>query len=351
MRRLVGAYFFEHEWRAWPADEARAVASNLREIGVDSIVSESDTLRDDVIDAIRGEGLLWWAAVSLFSDHANANAVLDERPHLRPVLETGVVREQMEWYVGTIPTDERYTAERLSTVERLVRAHEIDGLVLDFARWPLHWEIECRSEAEPPLASYDAISLERFRAASGVAVPTYPAQQVAAWIAANAWTEWVAFRSTVITQTVAEAATRVRSVSNIPLGVFTVPLPPDELENLVGQRLSGLGEIVDYVFPMTYHAMLGRRPNWIRDIVAAHRSEAGKPALPVVQVDTRLGKQFGADWGDPVSEAEWSDVVLEALESSEGDGLIAFPGTDLLRRDRARALRLALDARGTGART
>jgi hypothetical protein len=345
MRGPVGAYLFEHEWRTWSSADARSFAAALREFGVDSLVSESDSLDAVLLDAVRGEGLRWWAAVSLFSDHANGNAVLTSNPELRPVLETGDAREQMEWYIGTIPSDERHTEERLAVIERLVRAHEPDGLILDFARWPLHWELECRPGAPRPLlSSYDEVTLRRFRDEANVDVPDLPAREAAAWIAAHAWSEWLDFRRDVITATVAEAARRARRDSwTAPVGVFTVPLPPRELELLVGQRLSDLGGVVDLVLPMTYHAILQRRPSWISQVVADHQRESGVPAVAVVQVDSTLGASFGADWGAPVTSEEWSAVVAEALASS-GCGMIAFPGSELLRPDRGLALRQALQA-------
>jgi hypothetical protein len=347
MRRIVGAYLFEHEWRSWSPEEARTFIGAVSELGVDSLVTESDTLDADLLDAVREAGLRLWAAVSLFSDHANANAVLDERPQLRPVLETGRLREPLEWYVGTIPTDDRYTAERLAVVEQLARAHEPDGLIVDFARWPLHWELECRPDAgQPPLSSYDEISLRRFREQTGVDVPDVGAANAARWIAAHAWRQWIDFRVATITAVIRDATERVRRHSpTMPVGVFTVPLHPDELELLVGQRLSELGEVVDLVFPMTYHAILHREPRWIGEIVQAHDREAGVPAIPVVQVDARLGAQFGADWGPSVPPEEWSAVLTETLDRSGETGLVAFPGSELLRPDRGPALRRAVAAR------
>ena len=85
-------------------------------------------------------GFRFYAGIACFSDHATNFGKVLERPDLWPVLETGERRPQMEWYVGITPTDRGHQQEILSTIRSVAATFPIDGLFLDFVRWPLHWE-------------------------------------------------------------------------------------------------------------------------------------------------------------------------------------------------------------------
>lgn len=132
MDPIIGAFIFPDVWQAWTEGEARDVLDALQGFGVNAIVTEAEIYRDDLIALAHAHGLRWFGGIVCFSDHANENRLLDDRPELWPIDETGRRRPQMEWYTGVTPTFDDYNASRLALAERLVRSHDLDGFFLDF---------------------------------------------------------------------------------------------------------------------------------------------------------------------------------------------------------------------------
>jgi hypothetical protein len=74
----------------------------------------------------------------------------------------------MEWYVGMSPTDRTRQEEALAEIKSIALNYPVDGVFLDFARWPLHWEIELRPGRGRPLDStFDPATLAKFEEATG----------------------------------------------------------------------------------------------------------------------------------------------------------------------------------------
>ena len=136
------------------------IAANF---GVNTITTESLTYRDDLIDLAHALDMRFVGGISCFSEHGGSNQLLHKRPELWPILETGEKRPLMEWYIGVTPTFDDYNQSRLDEIERIMRDHALDGMCLDFVRWPLHWELELRPGApEPFQSSFDLHTLARF---------------------------------------------------------------------------------------------------------------------------------------------------------------------------------------------
>jgi hypothetical protein len=113
----------------------------------------------------------------------------------------------MEWYVGMTPTDSRRQQQVLATIGSIARTYPVDGLFLDFVRWPLHWEIELRPGQRKPLdSSFDPATLVKFETAYG-ALPgdLKSIAAKAAWIRGIRLRDWIDFKCQVITDFVAKA--------------------------------------------------------------------------------------------------------------------------------------------------
>ena len=148
---IVGAFVFPTFWEN--SRRANSNLAHLRDCGVNAIMTESDTYELSTLDSTHKARLRFFASVACFSDHASNFRFLNQRRELWPVLENGKGRPQMEWYVGMSPTDRRRRAEALAEIKSIARTYPVDGIFLDFARWPLHWEIELRPRRDRPLNS------------------------------------------------------------------------------------------------------------------------------------------------------------------------------------------------------
>lgn len=350
MNQIIGAFIFPDVWNVWSQVEAHSILSRLRDFGVNAIFTESESYRDDLIRLSHQMGLLWFGGIACFSDHAHNNQLLSRRRELWPVDEEGKLRQPMEWYIGVTPTFENYNASRLELIEQLVRTHEFDGFMLDFIRWPVHWEVELRPGAPRPLqTSFDPHTLACFQTQTGINIPNNVPDTAsrARWILTHHDSEWTDFKCSVITQFVRAASTQIRSARDrdFVLGLYALPLPLNALESIAGQRLQDLASFVDVIAPMVYHAMLHQHSPWVSEIIEnTERFIPGK-LLPVLQVDSTEGTAAGADWGPAVPPSEWEEVVRRALRSSSIRGLIAFTGTALFRNQRGELLKAILAAR------
>jgi Putative glycosyl hydrolase domain len=328
---IVGAFVFPDFWQ--DAFRANAKLADLRGCGVNAIFTESDSFELPAVEAAHKAGLRFFAGVACFSDHASNFRSLRKRPERWPVLENGQLRPQMEWYVGMSPTDRTCQDEALAVIKSVARSHPVDGIFLDFARWPLHWEIELRPERDRPLdSSFDAATLAMFEEATG-ALPgdLDTTSAMAAWIRRNRLAQWVEFKCKVVSDFVSEARGALKETkADAELGIYVVPDVNGLTESFTGQRIKDLAPLVDWIAPMLYHNILLQPPTWIASALAPVVEVAAKKTLPVLQADSNRDADAGGDWGPPMSDADWSETLSQVAERSDIGGLIVFPGIALM---------------------
>jgi hypothetical protein len=320
--------------------------AHIRDCGVNAIMTESNSYELRTVDAVHKAGLRFFAGVACFSDHASNFRSLRKRPELAPILENGDRRPQMEWYVGMSPTDRRRQEEVLAKIRSVARSYPVDGVFLDFARWPLHWEIELRPGRDRPLdSSFDAATLAMFEEATG-ALPRdlETTSALAAWIRRNRLGDWVEFKCKVVNDFVSEARNALKEArADAELGIYAVPNVNALTEPLTGQRIKDLAPLVDWIAPMLYHNILLQPPTWIASALAPVVKVAGKKTLAVLQADSNRGPDVSGDWGPPMSDADWSETLSQVAARDDIGGLIVFPGMALMG-ERGASLRAALGA-------
>ena len=327
----MGAFVFPGFWN--DREHAESGIAGLRDSGVTAIMTESDSYEHFVVDLAHRAGLRFYAGVACFSDHASNFRWIEEHHESWPILETGEPRSQMEGYIGISPTDCRRQEHVVAEIARIARTYAIDGLFLDFIRWPLHWEIELRPGRPRALdSSFDAATLARFEEATGSlprSLDTTSAR--ATWIRENRFRAWVDFKCRIITDFVGMAAKALKDAkSDAELGIYVVPDVNGLAEPLTGQRIRDLAPMVDWVAPMHYHNILLQAPTWIGTALADVIQTAGGKTLPVVQADSNRDLADAADWGPSMSDADWSATLSEVARWPDLAGLIVFPGAALM---------------------
>ena len=330
-KSIVGAFVFPDFWG--DAVRTNLNLTRLRDCGVNAIMTESDSYELSVVDATHNAGLRFFAGVACFSDHASKFRSLRERPELWPVLENGARRPQMEWYVGMSPTDRRRQQETLAQIRVIARTFPIDGLFLDFVRWPLHWEIELRSGRDRPLdSSFDAATLAMFEKGTGALPRDLDSTEArAAWIRKNRLADWVEFKCKVVSDFVGEARNALKQANaDAELGFYLVPDVNGLTEPLTGQRIKDLAPLVDWMAPMLYHNILLQPPAWVASTLAPLVAIAWEKTLPVLQADSNRYPALDADWGPPMSDVAWSETLSQVVGRSDIGGVIVFPGMALM---------------------
>ena len=326
----VGAYLPSQIWRNWSPTEAEIELARYKGYGINAIFAEADHYRRDIIQIAQNGGMRFFGGLACF----NNSDALAQNPKLHPVGRDGRPRPKMNWYIGITPSYQVYAQSRLGALKQMAKSYKLDGIWLDFIRWPLHWERELRDDTPAPLeGSFDEHTLSRFAECAGVDIPAGTMSQKADWILNRRKAEWIDFKCGIITDFVARAKAIVDShLAGKPLGLDIVPADPQQREQLLGQRLHDLSAYVDCFSPMLYHHVLGFSTGWMSEILDDMAAESQKPLIPFVQVDA-----FSDEDGQ-FSAREWERVLDAVLSHGNCAGLIAFRGDMLHLNGRGRSI-------------
>ena len=313
--QLRAVYAFERSLTD-PAD-TRNLLTRAADSGLTTLITKATAVTPWLREACHAAGLTVAGSVGCFSDHALPPA--QRRDDLRPVGADGTWAT-MEWYTGIIPTDAGYNDDLIHRCATIARNGLLDGIVLDFLRWPLHWELELRPDATPRAASFDPTTLAVFRQRTGHDVPTEP-RAAAALLLGPLAADWYAYRADTITELAARIATQLRAAApGLPIGMFVVPEVYARRRELVGQDVTALGSHVDGFLAMTYHRIAGQTVGWVDHIVADLRAHTARPVAIMVQTTSDPAVAGGADWGTAVTAAEFGGVLRRA-----GSPVCLFP--------------------------
>ena len=226
-------------------EDRQAGFETLAAAGVNTILTESDVYQAEILAEARAAGLSIWGGIACFLHQNSTGNVLEREPSLTPILSTGERRATIEWYNGIPPTARSFRDERRAHLLEQVSQHRFDGFLLDFIRWPMHWEVEYRPGYPPPLDnSFDEVTLREFRAHSAVSLPpdlvTQPGA-AASWIALHSPREWVDFKCDVITSYVREVKESLSATvgREIAAGYLRVPVQPEWVRPAVRRPVRG----------------------------------------------------------------------------------------------------------------
>jgi hypothetical protein len=241
----------------------------------------------------------------------------DEIPASRPVTHEGHLLEPEGWYYGVNPALPLVRRRRLAALEELLTEHAINGVWLDFIRWPCRWE---GARPHLPRTSFDAGTLDRFRCDTGIEIPTDDAASAARLLLVRYEAEWQAWRCAQITTWVAEAKALLQRVRPAALlGLFGVPWRLSDhggaILDVIGQDYRALAAYVDVFSPMVYHALCRQSVAWTDEVTAEIRSLTGTPVWPIIQ---------SVDEPRPLSAEEYKGALKAVLDSPAADGVLVF---------------------------
>ena len=265
------------------------------------------------VQAAHAAGLRVYAEFGCFV----GRAWWDRIPASRPITAEAAALEPEGWYHGVNPANPAVREERLAALERLLCEHELDGVWLDFIRWPCHWEVH-----EPRLAhtSFDPITLAAFGRDTGLSIPLDDPAVAASVLLGRHEAAWTAWRCEQITSWAAQAKALVRRVRpGAVLGLFGVPWRLADRDcailKIIGQDYRRLGEHVDVISPMVYHRMCGFGPGWIGEVVEELHALSRKPVWPIIQA---------VDEPSPLPAAEYGQALEIALRHPASSGALIF---------------------------
>lgn len=230
-------------------------------------------------------------------------------PNSRPVNQSGKSIELINWYAGVCPNNPQIRRETLNHINKIIKEYDINGIWLDFCRYPCHWE-DVRSSTVTEYC-FCKNCLSKYK------------HDVGEKPEGNTWIDW---KCAQITEFVKEVRQNITSSSKeITLGLFSVPWKDtdynDSIRKIIGQDLHELAPFIDKFSPMTFHRFTGNSPQWMHEIVQYVNNITRKKVLPLVQTEDRVGK---------ITKNEFQQTLFHANQSPS-QGVIVFFLEDLLK--------------------
>jgi hypothetical protein len=266
---------------------------HLREAGINGVFLPPD---EASVRWFKSRGYRIYVSVNAFG----GKRAWKEFPDSRPVKADGSFLGSevgYKGYGGVCPTHEGWREARLHHIKHLLKQLEgIDGVWLDFIRYPGRWEMP---RPKIPDTCYCPRCLAKFERESDVSLPPgLDTGGCAAWIKSHCAYKWMEWKKEQIASFVSEVREIVEETSEnapIKLGLFLVPWTKGERKNaicyLLGQDPFQLSSMVDVISPMVYHRMCGRSPHWVGYVTGYYKETAGCEVWPIVE--SAWGKEHG----------------------------------------------------------
>ncbi len=254
----------------------------LKDCGINAIVHVP--LDNSIIDELHKQGIKAYAQMKVFfgKDH------WIEHPESRPKLSNGNLAEINGWYAGVCPTQEWLIERKVKEAEEIAKKYQIDGLWLDFIRWPTKWE---GKEPDIQRACFCNSCLERFQKEKQITIPKglKSTEEISAWIYKNCSQKWYEWRCAVITDTIRKIRNAVtKHRKNAIIGVFVVPWKEEDFDNaiynVIGQDIEKLSVLIDVFSPMSYHLLCHRDVEWITSLTRWLKIKTNKDIWPIIQL-------------------------------------------------------------------
>jgi peptidoglycan/xylan/chitin deacetylase (PgdA/CDA1 family) len=205
-----------------------------------------------IVTRLKAAGIRVHAWLPVFRDPVMAQ----QRPEWAMVDQSGVPSK--DWLSPSHPEVRAYLAAMIRT---LLAQYEIDGIHLDYVRYP---DLEY---------DYGTSAVSRFQSWSGLAPVTVPALLAEHYVR---WTDW---RAREISQYVAEVRELI-SHSTARKVVLSAALLADAAVNYrsrekFGQSYPDLAAHLDWIMPMAYFHEERQPVDWIEKVVSATRFHVG----------------------------------------------------------------------------
>ena len=310
---MKAIYGFSPKYQAVAEKTPEGIAQALADWGVTAVFGGYEN--SVLVAALHARGIKVFAEVPLFV----GKRYWERYPHSRPITDTGEPMAPEGWYYGVNPTIPEIRQHNLERIRTLIEHYEVDGVWLDFCRWPCRWE---RRKPKLMRTSFDPVTLAAFQRDQGIAIPpaleTIPEQ--ARWILEHHHEEWTAWKCQQITAFVRQARALIdKAPRKVILGLFSVPWRLSDfngaIRHIIGQDYQALATPVDVFSPMVYHKLCARDIPWIAEITAWVAKETQRPVWPIIQA---------MDDPEALRPQELRQAVQAALTAPGSRGVIVF---------------------------
>lgn len=290
----------------------------LSELGVNAIFVHSGSIKQEMVDKARADGL------QVFAEFATLNGknYVQEHPEAWAINELGERVEAVSWFMGVCPTEPGFRKYRFDQLRELMTKFDLDGVWMDYVHWHAQFE-----EPEPilPETCFCDHCLSAFSADEGIELPEGNSADKAAFILTEYDAAWRAWRCHVIADWAEEMKEILKEIKpEALLGLYHCPWDDDEFDGarkrILGLDYELLKGTIDVFSPMVYHGRMGRKPEWVKENIAWFSKELeltkdSQPKVwPIVQA-----------YNDPyvIDAAEFKQVMQNGLAGSS-TGIMMF---------------------------
>lgn len=293
---IKGAFFLERI--------TENIVDKIVKSGVNEVSIKWEHWDQALIDLLRSNKIKIYAEVSLFVHEE----MWQKYPDSRPIDRDGTPMEPINWYYGVCPNHSKVQEEKLSIIDQVIDSIGIDGIWLDFIRYPCHWE-EVRNSNITEYC-FCARCLEKFDKDVG---------------GTPEGEDWIRWKCHQITDFVQEVRNRIKvSNKNIQLGIFAVPWAEysygNAIHKIVCQDFRELAKYIDLFGVMTYHRLTEQSISWIGEVVEHVAQVTQKSVIPLIQ---------SMDIPVTISGDEFRRTIQNAI-GNHSEGVIVFHFHDLL---------------------
>lgn len=270
----------------------------LLDLGASGVFVNWRNVTSGMIETLHRQNLKVFTEVGIFA----GEELLQKYKDAWPIDKKGKKLEGKR-YGGVCPNHPKIRQEKLKLIEDLITNLDLDGLWLDFIRYPCHWEtVRNKNITE---YCYCTNCLKNFK---------------------KSQLPWVVWKCQQITDFVEQTKNLLtKHHKEMLLGMFSVPWKENEfgrgISRVIGQDFKLLSSLIDVFSPMVYQKFCGRKVGWISEIVKYMSNLTKRPIWPIIQTEEYAGE---------ISPAEFKDEVDKALKSPS-DGAIVFFLEDLIK--------------------
>lgn len=312
------AYGLTNHIPAFHGQSPRQIGCALHEMGCDGVFLKH--LDRGWVDGLHAAGLAVYVSQPVF---LATDDLWTRFPDSRPLMADGRPTPVQDWYRPALPTSQGLRAHRLAQLRDLVIDLPVDGVWLDFIRWPARWEMPSLHLYD---SSFDVQTVSRFTEETGRPIPAHlTTPQTARLLLHELAGEWFDWRCRQIASFVEVARSLVkRARPQALLGLFTVPWTGDGVLDrtgadnahirIAGQNPALLSLLVDVLSPMVYHRLCGHAPDWPGHVTRHLRGQTTCDVWPIIEA---------LPDDDSHSRAEFSQALASA-ERAPGDTVIVF---------------------------
>jgi hypothetical protein len=252
--------------------------------------------------------------------------------------------EQIDWYVGLPPSNQTYIDQKAKLLTRAVKVLQPDAVHLGFARWPGFWETWLPGMERKDLREFCFApdTLSHFCTEKNIDLPINDPVQAAIIIAQKYKKEFTDFKCDITHKMIAQLKQAAHAYAHVdadapgvPVAINTVPFALDEFDNAIeevlGQRHSTLGQVVDIFEVMAYHQILKRDVSWPGQISKQIKSIANQTTYCTLQTDPHYleGIHAHAKRNSQVTANELEQMI-DGVLGNNIDGICFFTLEDFL---------------------